>query len=150
MVWGLDALRMISSTFVIQYLIKGAADMQKISPFLWFDGNAEEAMNFYTSIFSDSRIESINRSGPEGKVISGTFLLNGMRYMALNGGPHFKFTLPFRCSSTASRRKKSTPCGRSCLKVASLSAAVGYKINSAYPGRLSRPLWGNCSTPRIA
>ncbi|CAN7656760.1 VOC family protein [Paenibacillus sp. LjRoot153] len=66
--------------------------MQKISPFLWFDGNAEEAMNFYTSIFSDSRIESINRSGPEGKVISGTFLLNGMRYMALNGGPHFKFT----------------------------------------------------------
>ncbi|KRF03771.1 3-demethylubiquinone-9 3-methyltransferase [Paenibacillus sp. Soil766] len=66
--------------------------MQKISPFLWFDGNAEEAMNFYTSIFSDSQIESINRSGPEGKVISGTFLLGGMRYMALNGGPHFKFT----------------------------------------------------------
>ncbi|CAN7387915.1 VOC family protein [Paenibacillus sp. LjRoot56] len=66
--------------------------MQKISPFLWFDGNAEEAMNFYTSIFSDSEIESINRSGPEGRVISGTFLLGGVRYMALNGGPHFKFT----------------------------------------------------------
>ncbi|CAH1199910.1 hypothetical protein PAECIP111891_01424 [Paenibacillus allorhizoplanae] len=66
--------------------------MQKISPFLWFDGNAEEAMNFYTSIFSDSHIESINRSGPEGRVISGTFLLGGVQYMALNGGPHFKFT----------------------------------------------------------
>lgn len=66
--------------------------MQKISPFLWFDGNAEEAMNFYTSIFSDSKIESIHRSGPEGKVISGTFVLGGVRYMALNGGPHFKFT----------------------------------------------------------
>ncbi|OAS21059.1 VOC family protein [Paenibacillus oryzisoli] len=66
--------------------------MQKISPFLWFDGNAEEAMNFYTSIFSDSEIESIHRSGPEGKVISGTFSLGGVRYMALNGGPHFKFT----------------------------------------------------------
>jgi predicted 3-demethylubiquinone-9 3-methyltransferase (glyoxalase superfamily) len=66
--------------------------MQKINPFLWFDGNAEEAMNFYTSIFSDSKIESVNRSGPEGQVISGTFLLNGQRFMVLNGGPQFKFT----------------------------------------------------------
>ena len=66
--------------------------MQKISPFLWFDGNAEEAMNFYTSIFSDSKIESVNRSGPEGPVISGTFMLNGQRFMVLNGGPQFKFT----------------------------------------------------------
>lgn len=71
--------------------------MQKINPFLWFDGNAEEAMNFYTSIFSDSKIESVNRygqhgPGPAGQVISGTFLLNGQRFMVLNGGPQFKFT----------------------------------------------------------
>ncbi|OCT11878.1 hypothetical protein A8709_28860 [Paenibacillus pectinilyticus] len=71
--------------------------MQTINPFLWFDGNAEEAMNFYTSIFSDSKIESVNRKrsvqpGTKGEVISGTFVLNGQRFMVLNGGPMFKFT----------------------------------------------------------
>lgn len=66
--------------------------MQKISPFLWFDGNAEEAMNFYTSIFSDSNIISVHRAGPEGKVISGTFSLFGHQYMVLNGGPQYQFT----------------------------------------------------------
>jgi len=64
--------------------------MQKISPFLWFDGRAEEAMNFYTSIFNDSRIISVNRNGTE--VFSGTFQLEGQQFMALNGGPHFKFS----------------------------------------------------------
>ncbi|QMV40673.1 VOC family protein [Cohnella cholangitidis] len=64
--------------------------MQKISPFLWFDGRAEEAMNFYTSIFNDSQIISVNRNGTE--VFSGTFQLEGQQFMALNGGPHFKFS----------------------------------------------------------
>ncbi|MDF2723385.1 MAG: hypothetical protein K0Q59_3060 [Paenibacillus sp.] len=64
--------------------------MQKISPFLWFDGNAEEAMNFYTSIFKDSKIESMNRH--EGTVMSGTFRIEGQQFMALNGGPHFSFS----------------------------------------------------------
>ena len=63
---------------------------QKITPFLWFDGNAEEAMNFYTSIFKDSRIKSINRFGE--KVMTATFELNGQEFMVLNGGPQFKFT----------------------------------------------------------
>lgn len=71
--------------------------MQKINPFLWFDGRAEEAMLFYTSIFKNSRIESLNRygeggPGPKGEVMSGTFLLEGQRFMALNGGPMFSFT----------------------------------------------------------
>lgn len=71
--------------------------MQKITPFLWFDGKAEEAMNFYTSIFANSKIESVTRygeggPGPKGAVMSGTFQLNGQSFMALNGGPQFSFS----------------------------------------------------------
>ncbi len=71
--------------------------MQKITPFLWFDGNAEEAMNFYTSIFKNSKIGRITRygdagPGPKGTVMSATFQLDGQEFMALNGGPQLKFT----------------------------------------------------------
>jgi predicted 3-demethylubiquinone-9 3-methyltransferase (glyoxalase superfamily) len=71
--------------------------MQQITPFLWFDGNAEEAMNFYTSIFKNSKIGSVRRygdagPGPKGSVMTGTFQLNGQEFMVLNGGPLFKFT----------------------------------------------------------
>ena len=65
--------------------------MQKITPFLWFDDNAEEAVKFYTAIFKDSRIVN-SSTGPEGKFFTGTFELNGQEFMVLNGGPHFKFT----------------------------------------------------------
>ena len=64
--------------------------MPKITPFLWFDGQAEEAMNHYVSIFKNSKIVSVSRNG--GKVFSCTFELDGQRIMALNGGPMFKFT----------------------------------------------------------
>lgn len=71
--------------------------MQKITPFLWFDNNAEEAMNFYVSIFKDSRVLSLSRygdagPGPAGTVMVGTFQLHGQDFIALNGGPQFKFT----------------------------------------------------------
>jgi len=71
--------------------------VQKITPFLWFDGNAEEAMNFYTSIFKNSKVVSLSRygeagPGPKGTVMVGTFELEGQQFMALNGGPQFKFT----------------------------------------------------------
>jgi predicted 3-demethylubiquinone-9 3-methyltransferase (glyoxalase superfamily) len=71
--------------------------VQKITPFLWFDDKAEEAMNFYVSIFRNSRIVSVSRygeggPGPSGTVMTGTFQLDGRDFMALNGGPHFKFT----------------------------------------------------------
>jgi len=71
--------------------------MQKITPFLWFDGNAEEAMNFYNSIFQHSKIGSITRygeegPGPKGTVMSATFQLDGQEFMALNGGPQYTFT----------------------------------------------------------
>lgn len=64
--------------------------MQKIVPFLWFDGNAEEAMNFYVSVFKNSKVLSV--MGPKGKAISTTFQLEGQEFYALNGGPQFKFT----------------------------------------------------------
>ncbi len=65
--------------------------MQRITPFLWFDGKAEEAMNFYPSIFENSKILSISRSA-EGRVTGGAFQLEGQEFMALNGGPQFTFT----------------------------------------------------------
>ena len=71
--------------------------MQKITPFLWFDGKAEEAANFYTSIFQNSKILNISRyseegPGPAGTAMTVTFQLNGQEFTALNGGPMFKFT----------------------------------------------------------
>jgi predicted 3-demethylubiquinone-9 3-methyltransferase (glyoxalase superfamily) len=69
----------------------------KIKPFLWFDGQAEEAVKFYTSIFRKSKIGSIARypagsPGPAGKVMTVEFQLEGQDFIALNGGPQFKFT----------------------------------------------------------
>jgi predicted 3-demethylubiquinone-9 3-methyltransferase (glyoxalase superfamily) len=71
--------------------------MQKITPFLWFDNNAEEAMNFYISIFKNSEVLSVTRNGdagpgPKGTVMYCTFRLEGQTFMALNGGPMFQFT----------------------------------------------------------
>ena len=71
--------------------------MQKITPFLWFDGKAEEAMNFYVSIFKNSKVVKVPRCGdagpgPKGSVMSATFQLEGQDFFALNGGPHFTFT----------------------------------------------------------
>ena len=64
--------------------------MPTITPFLWFDSQAEEAMNFYTAIFTRSRVISVNRA--QGRVMSVQFELEGQAFMALNGGPLFKFT----------------------------------------------------------
>ena len=64
--------------------------MPKITPFLWFDDQAEEAMNYYTSIFKSGKVLNVQRAN--GKVLTVTFELDGQRIMALNGGPLFKFT----------------------------------------------------------
>ena len=64
--------------------------MPKITPFLWFDGQAEEAMNFYISIFKNAKVLSVNRAN--GKVMSVTFELEDQKLMGLNAGPQFKFT----------------------------------------------------------
>jgi predicted 3-demethylubiquinone-9 3-methyltransferase (glyoxalase superfamily) len=71
--------------------------MQKITPFLWFDNNAEEAANFYVSVFKDSKILSVSRygdagPGPKGSAMVAEFQIQGQQFVALNGGPRFKFT----------------------------------------------------------
>jgi len=71
--------------------------MQRITPFLWFDDNAEEAVNLYVSTFKNSKINSVSRYGDAGpgelgKVMTINFELEGLTLTALNGGPHFKFT----------------------------------------------------------
>ena len=75
--------------------------MKNITPFLWFDTQAEEAVRFYTAIFKNSRIVTVSRYGKAGAAASGqpaesvmtmAFQLNGQDFVALNGGPHFKFT----------------------------------------------------------
>lgn len=66
--------------------------MQKITPFLWYDGKAEEAMHFYLSIFKNGKVISINRMGTDGPVMSVSFELEGQAFHALNGGPMFQFT----------------------------------------------------------
>lgn len=71
--------------------------MQKITPFLWFDTQAEDAAQFYVSIFDKARIVNVTRygdsgPGPKGGVMTVEFELAGQRFIALNGGPHFKFT----------------------------------------------------------
>jgi predicted 3-demethylubiquinone-9 3-methyltransferase (glyoxalase superfamily) len=75
--------------------------MQKITPHLWFDNRAEKAVNFYTSIFKNSKIKSVTRYGEAGAEVSGrtkgavmtvTFELEGQEFIALNGGPHFTFS----------------------------------------------------------
>ncbi len=71
--------------------------MPLITPFLWFDNNAEEAMNFYVSVFKNSKVGRVTRygeagPGPAGSVMTVEFELDGQEFVGLNGGPHFKFT----------------------------------------------------------
>jgi predicted 3-demethylubiquinone-9 3-methyltransferase (glyoxalase superfamily) len=83
---------------------------QKIGTCLWFDDNAEEAVNFYVSLFADSKIVSVTQygkagPGPEGSVLTVAFELAGREFMALNGGPHFRFneaiSMFVRCDTQA-------------------------------------------------
>jgi predicted 3-demethylubiquinone-9 3-methyltransferase (glyoxalase superfamily) len=72
--------------------------MQRITPFLWFDNQAEEAANFYVSVFKNSKVKQVTHytgeepSGMKGRVMTVSFELNGEEFVALNGGPQFKFT----------------------------------------------------------
>src|SRR5438270_9704730 len=76
------------------------SDVQKITPFLWFDNNAEEAANFYVSVFKNSEILNVTRygdagPGPKGSVMTITFRIAGQTFIGLNGGPHYKLTEAF-------------------------------------------------------
>ncbi len=108
--------------------------MQKITPFLWFDGVAEEAVNHYLSIFKGGEVLSTT-PGPGGKPLVLTFRLEGQEFIALNGGPMFKFT---EAMSPVTPRPSSTPCGTAWAKAASPAAAAGSRIATASRGRSSR------------
>jgi predicted 3-demethylubiquinone-9 3-methyltransferase (glyoxalase superfamily) len=76
---------------------KNKIESQKITPCLWFNGNAEEAVHFYVSVFKNSKIEAVSHYGknmpmPEGTVLTVVFLLEGQEFLALNGGPEFTFS----------------------------------------------------------
>jgi len=84
--------------------------MKGITPFLWFNDDAEKAIQFYTSVFKNSKVGHISRygdsgPGPKGQVMVGEFELNGQPFMALNGGPQFKFnesvSFVIRCENQA-------------------------------------------------
>ena len=95
---------------------------RRITPFLWFDDQAEEAARFYTSIFDDSRIVSVTRYGapasgrPEGSVMTVAFELDGQHFTALNGGPHFRFNEAISLSSAAGIRRRWTTTGAASPK----------------------------------
>jgi predicted 3-demethylubiquinone-9 3-methyltransferase (glyoxalase superfamily) len=127
--------------------------MQKIVPFLWFDGKAEEAMNFYTSIFKNSKIKTIHRygdagPGPQGTVMSGTFEINGQEFMALNGGPQFTFTPAISFFVNCESQAEVDELGRSSPPAARKAAAAGCVTSLASHGRSFPLRWAKCwATP---
>ena len=80
----------MSVTFLYKYIDSEGEKMKKITPFLWFDTQAEEAMNLYTSIFKNSKVLGVSR-GPDGKAQSVNFELEGQEFVGFNAGPEFKF-----------------------------------------------------------
>ena len=87
----------------------GENKMQKITPYLWFDNQAEEAANFYTSLFKNSKILSVSYYGegmpmPAGTALTVSFQFDGQEFVALNGGPQFKFTEAISLSTAISDR----------------------------------------------
>lgn len=105
--------------------------MQKITPCLWFDDQAEEAARFYTSIFKNSKIGKISHYGegapkPKGSVLTVQFKLDGQEFIALNGGPHFKFNEAISLTVNCKTQKEVwTGCGRSSPREEPRRSAVG-------------------------
>ncbi len=136
--------------------------MQKITPWLWFDTEGEEAATFYTSVFSDSRIVDITRYGsagprPEGSVMTVEFELQGQTFFALNGGPEFTFdeAISFQVScegqdevdaywNTLSEGGEEGPCGwlkdRFGLSWQVFPTAANELFNDADPARAERAM----------
>ena len=110
--------------------------MPSITPSLWFDNNLEEAAAFYTAIFPNSSIEGFDRyteagPGTPGDVAWGTFVLDGQRFIGINGGPQFPFSeavsFEIRCKDQA----RSTTTGSGCSTGARSRSAAGSRIDSA-------------------
>ena len=130
--------------------------MQKITPFLWFDGQAEEAMNFYTSIFRYSKVGSVSRygdagPGPKGSVMSATFEIEGQQFHALNGGPEFKFTpaISFLRRLQDAGRSRRVLSGTSSPRAGRRTSAAGSPTSSVSRGRLIPTVLGEMFRTRI-
>ena len=118
--------------------------MQKISPFLWFDNQAEDAMNFYVSIFKNSKAGNVTRygdagPGPKGGVMTASFELEGQQFTALNGGPRFKFTEAVSFVVSCETQEEVDELWDSSPKAGRRSNAVGSRTSSACRGRSCRP-----------
>ena len=118
--------------------------MPKISPFLWFDNQAEEAANFYVSVFPNSKIVSVARygeagPGPKGSVMTVEFELDGQEFMALNGGPQFKFSEAVSLSVDCKTQEEIDLYWEQADSGggADRGPAAGSRTNSGCPGRSS-------------
>ena len=123
--------------------------LQKITPCLWFDDQAEDAAAFYTAIFTNSKIVKVSRYGeagyeqhrkPAGTVMTVAFELDGQAFTALNGGPIFKFNEAIRSKLIATRRTRWIITGANFRKaeMKKRKCAAGSRINTACLGRLFR------------
>jgi predicted 3-demethylubiquinone-9 3-methyltransferase (glyoxalase superfamily) len=104
--------------------------MQKITPCLWFDTQAEQAVTFYTSIFNNSRIGHVARYGkagprPEGLVMTVSFELDGHEFVALNGGPEFTFNEAISFQVRCQTQDGSMSSGPGCPRAANRASAAG-------------------------
>ena len=127
--------------------------IQKITPFLWFDRQAEEAMNYYCSIFPNSRVVHVERYPDEsldehfkdmsGRVITGLFELDGQRFMCLDGGPQYRFNEAVSFMVTCEDQAELTTTGENSQRILKTNNAAGVKISSASVGRLCQKIWEN-------
>ncbi len=118
--------------------------MQKLSTCLWFDGKAEEAMNFYTSIFKNSQKGPVSRYGegapmPKGTVMTASFELLGHEFMALNGGPQFSFTPAISLMVACGSQEEMDEYWGKLSSGGETSSAAGSRTNTAYRGRSFPP-----------
>jgi len=118
--------------------------VQTITPFLWFDDQAEQAAEFYVSVFPNSEILRVNRSGgggigDPGTVMSVSLVIDGLRIEAFNGGPDHPFTEAISLFVPADTQDESTASGTACWRAAAgRSSAAGSRTGGACPGRSSR------------
>ncbi len=133
--------------------------IQKITPFLWFDSQAEDAAKFYVSIFKGSKIRSVTRydeegakaaGRPKGSVMTVAFELAGQEFTALNGGPIFRFTEAISFVVNCETQKEVDHFWEKLSAGGHQVQAAGSRTDSACRGKSSPPFWSRCSRTRTA